>query len=69
MGLKKELENKPDAIGVFLETAHPIKFSDTVEEILSLTIPIPEQIKNVLDKEKKSLKISSYEDLKAFLLS
>ncbi|MCY1491905.1 Threonine synthase [compost metagenome] len=69
LGLKKELENKPDAIGVFLETAHPIKFSDTVEEILSLTIPIPEQIKNVLDKEKKSLKISSYEDLKAFLLS
>lgn len=69
LGLKKELENKMDAIGVFLETAHPIKFSDTVEEILSLTIPIPEQIKNVLDKEKKSLKISSYEDLKAFLLS
>ncbi|RKS20345.1 threonine synthase [Flavobacterium endophyticum] len=69
LGLKKELENKLDAIGVFLETAHPIKFSETVEEILSLTIPIPEQIKNVLDKEKKSLKISSYEDLKAFLLS
>lgn len=69
LGLKKELENKPDAIGVFLETAHPIKFSETVEEILSLTIPIPEQIKNVLNKEKKSLKISSYEDLKAFLLS
>lgn len=69
LGLKKELQSKPNAIGIFLETAHPIKFSDSVEEILSVKLSIPEQIESVLDKEKKSLKISSYEDLKAFLLS
>lgn len=69
LGLKKELQSKPNAIGIFLETAHPIKFSDSVEEILSVKLPIPEQIKSVLDKEKKSLKISNYEDLKAFLSS
>ncbi len=68
LGLKKELESKPNAIGIFLETAHPIKFSDSVEEILSVKLPIPEQIESVLNKEKKSLKISNYEDLKAFLL-
>jgi len=69
LGLKKELEKHPNAIGIFLETAHPIKFSDAVEAILTVKLPIPEQIESVLDKEKKSLKISSYEDLKAFLLS
>lgn len=67
LGLKKELESKPNSIGIFLETAHPIKFSDAVEEILSIKLPIPEQIESVLDKEKKSLKINNYEDLKAFL--
>jgi threonine synthase len=28
LGLKKELLNYPNAIGIFLETAHPIKFLD-----------------------------------------
>lgn len=69
LGLKKELQSKPNSIGIFLETAHPIKFSDSVEEILSVKLPIPKQIESVLDKKKKSLKISSYKDLKAFLLS
>jgi len=69
LGLKKELESKPNVIGIFLETAHPIKFSDSVEEILSIKLPIPKQIESILDKEKKSLKISNYQDLKAFLMS
>lgn len=69
LGLKKELEKHPNAIGIFLETAHPIKFSDAVEAILTVKLPIPEQIESVLDKEKKSLKISNYKDLKSFLLS
>ena len=69
LGLKKELEKHPNAIGIFLETAHPIKFSDAVEAILTVKLPIPEQIESVLDKEKKSLKISNYKDLKSFLLA
>jgi len=68
LGLKKELENKPNSIGIFLETAHPIKFSDSVEAILSVKLQIPKQIESVLDKQKKSLKIKNYEDLKNFLL-
>jgi len=69
LGLKKELENNSNSIGIFLETAHPIKFSDSVEAILSVKLPIPKQIESVLDKEKKSFKISNYDDLKKFLLS
>jgi threonine synthase len=67
LGLKKELINKPNCIGVFLETAHPIKFSSIVESTLTLKLPIPKQIKSILKKEKKSLKIKTYNDLKGFL--
>lgn len=67
LGLKKELAHHPNCIGVFLETAHPIKFSDIVESTLHLKLPIPKQIESVLNKEKKSIKIKSYDDLKEFL--
>ncbi len=67
LGLKKELAGKSNAIGIFLETAHPIKFSDVVEPALNVKLPIPKQIENVMNKEKISTKIKSYEELKTFL--
>ena len=67
LGLKKELQKHENAIGVFLETAHPIKFLDVVEPALGITLPIPEQIESVINEDKVSVKISSYEELKAFL--
>lgn len=67
LGLKKELVNHPDAIGIFLETAHPIKFLDTVEPALGISLPIPTQIESVLNKDKVSTKIKTYEEFKAFL--
>ncbi|OXB06713.1 threonine synthase [Flavobacterium pectinovorum] len=67
LGLKKELQKHENAIGVFLETAHPIKFLDVVEPALGITLPIPEQIESVINEEKVSVKISSYEELKTFL--
>ena len=69
LGLKKEMDRFPAAIGVFLETAHPIKFLDTVEPVLKITLPIPPQIESVLNKEKVKVKIKTYEELKAFLIS
>ena len=67
LGLKKELKNYPNAIGVFLETAHPIKFLDVVEPILNVKLPIPAQIESVMNKEKVSFKIKTYKELKDFL--
>jgi threonine synthase len=67
LGLKKELHNYPNALGIFLETAHPIKFLDTVEPALNVKLPIPSQIESVLGKEKVSTKIKTYEQFKAFL--
>lgn len=67
LGLKKEMQKQPNSIGVFLETAHPIKFLDIVEPLLDLQLPIPKQIESVLNKEKVSVKIKTYEELKDFL--
>lgn len=67
LGLKRELANNPNCIGVFLETAHPIKFADIVESTLEVKLPIPKQIESVINKDKKSIKIKSYDDLKKYL--
>lgn len=67
LGLKEELKKNSNAIGIFLETAHPIKFLDVVEPALNIQLPIPTQIASVLNKEKVSTKIKTYEELKAFL--
>jgi len=68
LGLKKEMAKQPNSVGVFLETAHPIKFLDTVEPLLNLKLPIPKQIEGVLGKEKVSTRIKSYEEFKSFLI-
>ncbi|PCH54021.1 MAG: threonine synthase [Flavobacteriaceae bacterium] len=68
LGLKKYLETN-NAQGIFLETAHPVKFLDVVEPVINETIELPTQIKEVIYKEKVSIKISNYEELKAFLLN
>jgi threonine synthase len=67
LGLKKEMEKQPNSIGFFLETAHPIKFLDIVEPVLNVKLAIPKQIESVLGKEKVSIKIKSFDDLKDFL--
>jgi len=68
LGLKKELTNHQNSIGIFLETAHPIKFLETVEPLLNIQLEIPRQIKSVLNKEKKSIQIKEYTELKQYLL-
>ena len=52
---------------VFLETAHPTKFLDVVEAVIPEKVPLPEQIQSVIHKEKVSIKIDTYEDLKRHL--
>ncbi|MEY8019987.1 threonine synthase [Muriicola sp. SD30] len=69
LGLLKYRETHPDSQGIFLETAHPVKFLDVVTDTLNTTIPLPAQIKEVMDKKKVSHPISTYEELREFLLS
>nr|WP_321413746.1 threonine synthase [uncultured Allomuricauda sp.] len=68
LGLTEYQKSYPDTYGIFLETAHPVKFLDVVEETLGVSPEIPPQIMKVMDKEKKSDQISSYDALKSYLL-
>ena len=67
LGLKK-YGLKETEFGVFLETAHPVKFLDVVEETLPVKVAIPAQIQKVINNKKVAIKASNYEDLKAFLM-
>jgi len=69
LGCKDYLKTNPNAHCVFLETAHPTKFLDVVEDVIRENIELPEQIAAVMDKKKKSIKIGTYEELKSYLLS
>lgn len=68
LGLKHALTDRPNSYGIFLETAHPVKFLDTVEETLSLKVELPKRIEALLGKEKKSIPIANYSELSNFLL-
>ena len=69
LGLQHFLANNSDHYGIFLETAHPIKFRDTVEETLGLTLEIPTQIQHILDKTPEKTSLSGYDAFKDYLLS
>jgi threonine synthase len=55
--------------GIFLETAHPVKFYDVVEPVLNQAIPLPDAVKEIIDLPKKSTLMNvSFDELKVFLL-
>ncbi|MBB4037173.1 threonine synthase [Dysgonomonas hofstadii] len=65
--LKDQL--KPDETGVFLETAHPAKFLETVESIIGEKIAIPEKLQEFMKGEKKSIGMGkSFDEFKHLLL-
>lgn len=60
---------KPGETGVFLETAHPAKFLETVESIIGDKVEIPAKLQAFMKGEKKSLPLSKeFEDFKQYLL-
>jgi len=69
LGLKKFFAtDESNAIGVFLETAHPAKFKDVVEETLSQPIAIPPTLKKFMSQSKKSIAMKKdFESFKGFL--
>ena len=59
-----------DETGIFLETAHPAKFKDTVEEIIGEEIAIPEKLQAFMRGEKQSIEMSKlFDDFKSYLMS
>jgi len=64
--LRKQLQD--DEVGIFLGTAHPAKFRETVENVLGQPISLPQPLVDCAGKEGLSVeKDASYETLKAHL--
>ena len=60
---------QPNEIGVFLETAHPAKFLETVEGMIGEKVDIPAKLQEFLKREKQSLLLSKeFVDFKTYLL-
>ena len=60
---------QPGETGVFLETAHPAKFKDTVEKIIGEAVEIPAKLQAFMQGEKKSLPMSKeFADFKEYLM-
>lgn len=56
--------------GVFLETAHPAKFKDTVEEAISAAVSIPDRLADFMKGEKQSVPMTAdFADFKAYLMA
>ena len=54
--------------GVFLETAHPAKFLETVEKIIGEKVVIPQKLQEFMKGEKKNISLSKdFETFKNFL--
>lgn len=67
--LKKYLQQHPGTKGIFLETAHPVKFRNIVEPVTGDPVALPAAVAS-LEKEKKvATKMeANYEQLKAYLM-
>lgn len=56
--------------GIFLETAHPVKFYDAVEPVIHHPVPLPDAIAEIMHKEKRAVFLAArYDALKEFLLA
>jgi len=68
LGAKAYLTNHSNSQVVFLETAHPTKFLDVVEDVISKKIELPPQIQAVIDQQKHATFVKNYEEFKSFML-
>lgn len=70
LGLKKYLQKHPHLQGVFLETAHPVKFYDVVEPVIGKPVPMPMAITKLLNGKKLSVKMDvDYKLFKEYLMT
>jgi threonine synthase len=60
---------KRDTAGVFLSTAHPCKFPDVFPDSITQKIIVPDEVKELSKKEKRSIALGKdFRGFKAYLL-
>ena len=70
LALERYLAEHPGEKGIFLETAHPVKFYDAVEPEIGESIALPDAIKALIGRPKHSTKINAdFASLKDYFLS
>ena len=70
LGLKEYMEDNDNNInGIFISTAHSIKFKNVVEDTISSKIKYPNSVIKIMNKEKQSQSIENYSELKEILLN
>lgn len=69
MALQEYLNHHREKEGVFLETAHPVKFLDVLPEPIAGQVVLPDSIKTIMPKEKQSSSLDTYSELVDYLLS
>jgi threonine synthase len=68
-GLEEYLKTAPgQKLSICLETAHPAKFPEESQKLLGITIPVPESMKNIDQREGNAVSITNnYNDFKKYL--
>ncbi len=67
--LQEWLTKNPHKKGLILETAHPVKFPETVEHAIEKQIDIPASVQPLFSKQKQSIQMqASFSALKEWLL-
>jgi threonine synthase len=70
LGLKQFLNQSPSKSGFFLETAHPAKFKEVVDETLSQSIATPEKLNAFISGTKQSISLpADFNAFKDFLIN
>ncbi len=70
LGLQEYYKVDSASVGVFLGTAHPAKFLNVVEPLVSEPIVIPDRLSEVLSQKKHSISLSSsFDEFKDYLLA
>jgi threonine synthase len=64
------LDEHPGQTGIFLETAHPAKFRETVEEVIGKPVEIPQRLAAFEHREKESTAIkAAFPEFKEYLFA
>ena len=70
LALKAFQKTQAECAGIILETAHPAKFIDDVEDILQMKIEIPERLAKLANKEKSAISMNTdYDEFKDWLIN
>ncbi len=63
------LEEHPEMTGIFLETAHPAKFWETVEEVIDQKVILPERLATFQERTKNAILMKpEFDRFKSYLL-